>query len=73
MKASVSHHTVSAFGLIGSLLILWAVLVIPGAPWMGFVTLAALAVVVTSATVLCLGRIAPTAVTLARVITKGRH
>ena len=32
MKASVSHHTISTFGLIGSLLILWAVLVIPGAP-----------------------------------------
>ena len=73
MKASVSHRTISTFGLIGSVLILWAVLVIPGAPWMGAVTLAALAVVVASSTVLCLGRIAPTAVALARVVTNGKR
>lgn len=73
MKAPVSHQSISTAGLIGSLLVLWAVLAIPGAPWMGVIAVGALAVVVTSATVLCLGRLAPATVALARVITNGKR
>ena len=72
MKASVSQ-TISTAGLIGSLLVLWAVLVIPGAPWMGFIAMGALGVVVSTATVLCLGRLAPATVALARVISNGKR
>ena len=73
MKASVSRRNVSTAGLIGSLLVLWAVLVIPGAPQMGVVALAALAVSVTTVTVLCRGRVAPAPVALARIGTHGKR
>lgn len=67
MKDFVSDRRIRAAGSISAVLLLWAVFVSPGAPWMGYVSIGALAVLLVTTTVMCLGRLAPTA-SMAQVI-----
>ena len=73
MTPSVSERALCTAGLVGSLLVLWAVLLVPGAPWLGYVVAAALAVLASSTAVLCFGHPRRGAAALARVIARGRR
>ena len=73
MKPSVSQRSISTAGLIASLLVLWATLLIPGAPGLGYLVAAAAIVLASSTAVLCFGRPARGAVALARAIAAGRR
>ena len=56
MKPSVSERALCTAGMIASLLVLWAVLLVPGAPWLGYVVAAAFAVLASSTAMLLFGR-----------------
>lgn len=72
MKPSVPERAAWTAGLVASLLVLWAVVLIPGAPWLGYVTAAALLLLGSSTAVLCFGRPTRGAPALARAIKGGR-
>jgi hypothetical protein len=60
MKDFVSSRRVSIVAAIASLLILWAIIVVPGGPaWSGLLSLSVLAVLLAAATRLILGTASP--------------
>jgi len=69
MKHLVSDRRAKAAGTLGVAVIVAAALVGPGDAWMGSMSHIALAVLLMTTTVLCLGRLSP-ATTLARVAVK---
>ena len=58
MKEYAIARRLAVPGVISSLLVLWAVLVIPGAPFMHAVAGTAIAMLVVATSVLCVGRLA---------------
>ena len=72
MKPSVSERAACTVGMIAALLVLWAIVLIPGAPWLGYVTAAAFAVLASSTGVLWFGLPARGAVARARAIAGRR-
>jgi hypothetical protein len=72
MTPSVSERAACTVGMIASLLVLWAIVVIPGVPWPGYLTATAVAVLASTTAVLLLGRPARGAVALARAIAGRR-
>jgi hypothetical protein len=56
MKEYAIARRLAVPGAVSSLLVLWAVLVIPGAPFMHVVAGTAVATLALATTVLCLGR-----------------
>ena len=59
MKDFVSNRRVSIVAGVASLLVLWAVIVVPGGPpWPGVISLSALAVLFVATSTLFLGRVA---------------
>ena len=68
MKDFVSHHRFSVAASISMLLLGWAVFVSPGGSWPGMLSVAALAVLLTSAAVVLIGRLREPAPSMAQVI-----
>lgn len=66
MKPSVSERAACTIGMITSLLVLWAIVLIPGAPWLEYVAAAAFAVLASSTGVMWFGRPAPGVLARAR-------
>jgi len=73
MTPSVSQRAVSTAGVIASLLVLWATLLIPGAPGLGYLVAAAVLVLASSTAALCFAHPTRGAVALARAIAAGRR
>jgi hypothetical protein len=69
MKDLVSDRRTRAAGMLGVAVIVAAALVGPGDAWMGSMSHVALAVLLMTTTVVCLGRLGP-ATALARVAVK---
>ena len=68
MKEFVSQHRFSVAASISMLLLGWAVFVSPGGAWPGMLSAAALAVLLTSAAVVLIGRLREPAPSMAQVI-----
>ena len=73
MTPLVSQRAVSTAGVIASLLVLWAALLIPGAPGLGYLVAAAVVVLATSTAALSFALPTRGAVALARAIAAGRR
>ena len=72
MKPSVSERAACTGGMIAALLVLWAIVLIPGVPWPGFVAATAAVVLASTTAVLWFGRPARGAVAVARAIAGRR-
>jgi len=68
MTPSVSERAACTVGMIASLLVLWAIVIIPGVPWAGYVTATAVAVLMSTTALLLFGRPARGAVAPAPAI-----
>jgi len=73
MTPLVSQRAVCTAGVIASLLVLWATLLIPGAPGLGYLVAAAVLVLASSTAALCFAQPGRGAVALARAIAAGRR
>ena len=72
MKPSVSERAACTGGMIASLLVLWAIVLIPGVPGLGYVAATAVAVLASTTALLLFGRPARSALSLARAVSGRR-